>query len=232
MQGNREHAKTDRPFSADDFEVSIFLTETSSQHALLTKQKSFASKPRLESNSSKLSDWLNTSDNPIHISDDGEIPAALLREETEEDGDARALNSIPESSESAAQRETRKRRRGGGNGDTLFVQSGDEEDVPDEEDEVQEIAPPSKRRRGRNKLRDTDVTVTAAAAAAAAADDKKKLALSTVYEGFSIYGRILCLIVKRKGAKKSAAGESSQMMENWISTQAAQEGVGDEDDDG
>lgn len=66
-------------------------------------------------------------------------------------------------------------------------------------------------------------------------DDKKKLALNTSYDGFSIYGRILCLVVKRKG-KKSQQGNApvggSQMMEQWVSTQAAQEAGLDEDDDG
>jgi hypothetical protein len=68
-------------------------------------------------------------------------------------------------------------------------------------------------------------------------DDKKKLALNTTYDGFSIYGRILCLIVKRKGKKatQSALGApagGSQMMENWVSTQVAQEAGLQDDDEG
>lgn len=64
-------------------------------------------------------------------------------------------------------------------------------------------------------------------------DDKKKLALNTSYDGFSIYGRTLCLVVKRKG-KKTATNNlgGSQMMEQWVSTQAAQDARLDEDEDG
>jgi hypothetical protein len=63
-----------------------------------------------------------------------------------------------------------------------------------------------------------------------AEDDAKKLRLNTSYEGFSIYGRILCLVVKRKGVRQSAQPISSQqMLENWVSTQAAAELVDDDD---
>ena len=65
-----------------------------------------------------------------------------------------------------------------------------------------------------------------------AQDDKKKLALDTTYDGFSIYGRILCLVVKRKGTAKgkTASGGSGQaMMEEWISsTQMGEGGMMDE----
>lgn len=52
-------------------------------------------------------------------------------------------------------------------------------------------------------------------------DEKKKLALNTTYDGFSIYGRILCLVVKRKGTAKGkevAGGSGQAMMEEWISS--------------
>ncbi|KAG8631489.1 hypothetical protein KVT40_000629 [Elsinoe batatas] len=63
-------------------------------------------------------------------------------------------------------------------------------------------------------------------------EDKKKLGLKTQYEGFSIYGRILCLIVKRKGvkARAEAPANSSQMLENWVSTQMEQDGFGVDDE--
>lgn len=58
------------------------------------------------------------------------------------------------------------------------------------------------------------------------ADDKKKLAMRTTYDGFSIYGRILCLVVKRRGnakGKNLAGGAGQAMMEEWIaSTQMAE----------
>lgn len=70
-----------------------------------------------------------------------------------------------------------------------------------------------------------------------AQDDKKKLSLNTSYDGFSIYGRILCLVVKRCGTRtqtgKGMVPASSQaMLENWVSTQAALEQVGDAEDNG
>lgn len=58
-------------------------------------------------------------------------------------------------------------------------------------------------------------------------DEKKKMAMETTYDGFSIYGRVLCLVVKRKDKKgKATAGLSGNRvtMENWItSTQMPEE---------
>ena len=66
-------------------------------------------------------------------------------------------------------------------------------------------------------------------------DEKKKLGFQTSYSGFAIYGRILCLIVKRKtgGVSKGRempGGAGQAMMEEWIGTQVAreEEGRGDE----
>lgn len=65
-----------------------------------------------------------------------------------------------------------------------------------------------------------------------AVDEKKKMGLKTSYEGFSIWGWVLCLIVKRKGGSSRRgnlqSGETGQvLMEEWIaSTQQPQ----DEDD--
>ncbi|KAL3450182.1 hypothetical protein BJX65DRAFT_23853 [Aspergillus insuetus] len=55
--------------------------------------------------------------------------------------------------------------------------------------------------------------------------DDKKLRFKTNYEGFNIYGWILCLLVTRKGDKgraKAAASEPKRqvLMEEWVSTQA------------
>ena len=63
-------------------------------------------------------------------------------------------------------------------------------------------------------------------------DDKKKMALNTTYDGFTIYGRILCLVVKRRGTatgKELAGGAGQAMMEDWISsTQAAEARIMDD----
>ncbi|KAL3465473.1 hypothetical protein BJX64DRAFT_285410 [Aspergillus heterothallicus] len=63
-------------------------------------------------------------------------------------------------------------------------------------------------------------------------DDDKKLRFKTNYEGFNIYGWMLCLLVTRKGGKMKAKTASSEpkrqvLMEEWISTQAQ----GDDDEE-
>lgn len=58
-------------------------------------------------------------------------------------------------------------------------------------------------------------------------DDKKKLGMNTTYDGFSIYGRILCLVVKRRGTAKGkeiAGGAGQAMMEDWITSTQMGEG--------
>ncbi|KAG9522422.1 hypothetical protein KCU93_g7026, partial [Aureobasidium melanogenum] len=192
--------------TTDDFEVSIFLTETSTSHAMLTKQKTFTQKPRLQSNTSKLTNYFgNNTENAIHVHDDEEAPAVLL----EEDADEVKMGDIPEVN-------TNKRSRNDDEDDEhIFVQS--EED----EDEEEETPQPRKKK---TKVKDVSQDEEE--------DDKKKMGIKTAYEGFSIYGRILCLIVKRKGVKKNAAGNSAAMLETWVSTQADNEGVLDDAEDG
>ena len=61
-------------------------------------------------------------------------------------------------------------------------------------------------------------------------DDKKKMALNTLYDGFSIYGRILCLVVKRRGnvrGKELVGGVGQAMMEEWIASTQREEGLED-----
>ncbi|KAL4869273.1 hypothetical protein BDV12DRAFT_85826 [Aspergillus spectabilis] len=58
-------------------------------------------------------------------------------------------------------------------------------------------------------------------------EDDKKLRFKTHYEGFNIYGWMLCLLVTRKGDKRKARADAETseperqvLMEEWISTQA------------
>ncbi|KAF4307992.1 hypothetical protein GTA08_BOTSDO04683 [Botryosphaeria dothidea] len=218
--------------AGDDFEVSIFLTDNSTPHSLLTKQKDFKDKPPLKSNSGKLTGWLtsgSTSDKPVDVdAGDQDAPIAVL-EEDEEDVPT-TLADIPEAHAEASRPSKRRRREG--SEDELFVNeaSSESEDAFDEA--------PVKRTRKRGQAEDQ-----ATEDAVEAGDDKKKMALNTSYDGFSIYGRILCLVVKRKGpiarpgggssgsTTAQATASSQQMMENWVSTQAAGNlGVDDEDD--
>ena len=197
----------------EDFEVTIFLTELSTRHSLLTKQKEFNSRqPKLKSNNSKLTGWLNNSENPIHLED-------------EEEEEVVQLKDIPEAG-------TEGKRRAGASDeaqdDALFVSSDDEEFFQTQRTHTAKRQKRAGNKRSRPEPLDEDGDGN---------DDKKKLAMKTSYDGFSIYGRILCLVVKRKGKKPApnnagAPVGGSQMMEQWVSTQAAQEAGLDEDEDG
>jgi len=58
-------------------------------------------------------------------------------------------------------------------------------------------------------------------------DDKKKLGFKTTYNGFTIWGKVLCLLVERKGApgKKSAGGADGgqALMQEWITASQMQQ---------
>ena len=93
-----------------------------------------------------------------------------------------------------------------------------------------DAAPPSKRNRTRQREQGDDESD---GETFKAEDDKKKLGINTSYDGFSIYGRILCLVVKRTGTRNKAGiapSPSQRMLENWVSTQAATEQVDDNDE--
>ncbi|KAK4954763.1 hypothetical protein LTR66_013503 [Elasticomyces elasticus] len=219
LREENERAKTKKKskgvkdvIAEEDFEVSIFLTDLSARHSILTKHKSFGDKPQIQSNSSRLTGWLsNTSETSIHVEDD-ELPT-IRREETDAPID---LDAIPDVTDNPPTRTTRRKRGRDQSESTLLAQ----------ETEGSDPHPPSEKRRQKRAVIADQHT---------ADDDKKKLALSTSYDGYSIYGRILCLVVKRKGNKSKTPGapaSGSEMLENWVSTQAAQEVHGDEDDDG
>jgi hypothetical protein len=201
----------------EDFEVSIFLTETSTRHSLLTKQKHFRdlNKKGIQSNSSKLTGATN--DTAIDVED----APIIRREESEEDG--LNLQDLPEA-EGEGERE------------------GEEDAESDNSLFVSEDSGPRRSKRTRATTNTESRSASAGAeplskrarneAGEEEADDKKKLAMDTSYDGFSIYGRVLCLVVKRKDKKgKGVAGfggGGSAMLEDWItSTQMPRQ-----DDDG
>ncbi|KAF2643282.1 hypothetical protein P280DRAFT_547457 [Massarina eburnea CBS 473.64] len=190
---------TQADFELDDFEVSIFLTELSSRHSILTKQKVFKDKPRVKSNSAKLTGWLTsgTSDQPMIINEEDE---------------AITLADIPEAGGVA---DRGKRRRGA---QESPVSEGNDSDDPFQ------IETGPWRKRSKKVLHEANDEDD---------DGQKKLSLNTSYEGFSIYGRILCLVVKRKDIQLPGSvgvPGSQQMMENWVSTQAAAEQIDDDED--
>lgn len=240
---------------ADDFEVSIFLTETNTRHSLLYKHKHFhdTTQTKLTSNSSKLTGA--SRDAPIALEDQPTADPVVLQEEDDED-DVVALHAIPAANDDetparAAPPRGSKRRRGTGVGsdddqsqDPAYVVESDEdgEDLGDSDDlfvaqdEETDAMRPAKRRK------DDD----GAAEHEGSRDDKKKLAMDISYEGFAIYGRVLCLVVKRrdgagrgkgKGLAITAAGRGrpvgqaasapagQAVMENWITSTQIPEAV-------
>lgn len=204
-----------RGLIADDFEVSIFLTETDTRHSLLKKHKHFRDKvpPRLQSNTNKLMG--ETSDNPLNLDLDGNV--TIAREESD-DEDGTLLANIPTAPEARPTRQKRHRPAPTDDDYDEFQSSDDEyEQLPIELDSDTE-EPPSKRPRESAEPIDQDGDT----------DDKKKLAMDVSYEGFAIYGRVLCLVVRRKdnpanvsraNAASSSVKPSGQAnMDNWITS--------------
>ena len=191
---------------------------------MLTKQKTFKDKARIRSNSGKLTNWLTsgTSEQPVLINEDATEPI-VIREE--EDDEALNMSEIPEIDEprESSRRSARDKRRNeepvidGSDSDssTLFVPGR-----PTKASKTDEG--PAKADGNENENNEEFQ------------DDKKKLGMNTSYDGFSIYGRILCLVVKRRGARTAggsgAPASSQQMLENWVSTQAAAEQLDDDED--
>lgn len=223
--------------SLDDFEISVFLTETTTRHSLLTKHKHFhdTAQTKLTSNNPAGHSLVHAaSEAPIDVdvdNDDDPALTAILRREESDDYDAGAvLAEIPEApgthnpaGDNSGRPPKRARRNtageggdpeNGGRSDVEYIPGDDDDDPQDEDDDEDDDGlfvdpeerhgnmglPPAKRRKGG----------TAAAAADeegdGGRDDKKKLAMDISYEGFSIYGRVLCLVVKRRG---DGSGSSS-----------------------
>lgn len=193
----------------DDFEVAIFLTETSSRHSILRKLKTAkAEKSRLGTTGGKMT---GTRDEPVEV---GESAPGLMTEESEESASVH-MADIP----SAA--------GGEADGKVTLAKSQSDEGlfVSDESEEgnVGAQGTPSSKSKGKRPVGGEEY---------GGEDDKKKLGMDTTYDGFSIYGRILCLVVKRRGTakgKEMAGGAGQAMMEDWIaSTQMAEGQMMDE----
>ena len=203
-ENERAKGKSKRPkgvkdtVAQDDFEVSIFLTEVSTRHSLLTKQKQFSDKPKMKSNSSKLTGWLEKGT---------DVEPVTIREESDDEAGP-SLADYPEVDAEAPEVGSKRK------GKTTIVVN---EDISDDEGFQTQGSPATKRRRK------AEAEAEAESEAAAEEDDKKKLSMKTAYDGFSIYGRILCLVVKRKGVKARpsgiADGGGQMMLENWVCPQ-------------
>ena len=190
----------------------------------MTKQKIFKDRPRIQSNSGKLTNWLTTgtSDEPMVINEITTDPIVI----EEEDDDVVNLADIPEA-DTSTKRSTRAKRSRSEVGNVTSVDTS-------ESDEADLFVPETTGKRKKTGAAPADADDVEGDDESQ--DDKKKLGLKTSYEGFSIYGRILCLVVKRRGARNGTGGagapvSSQQMLENWVSTQAAGQ-VDDDEDNG
>lgn len=173
----------------NDFEVAVFLTETSTRHSILRKEKG-----RLGTTNGRLT---GTKDTPVEV---GEGVPDLLRKESEEMAGLR-LADVPAVGLGNGDGRLRVNREE--SGEQLFVSDGSEYEE------------------SRLKTGSTGKEKAAVTDDGNGEDDKKKLGMKTTYDGFSIYGRILCLVVKRKGTgkgKEVAGGTGQAMMEEWISS--------------
>ncbi|RYP76564.1 hypothetical protein DL771_001633 [Monosporascus sp. 5C6A] len=227
----------------DDFEVSIFLTETSTRHSLLTKHKHFHDTTQTKLTSNNAGRLVGAaSEAPIDVDDPAVVAGLLRREESDEDVGA-ALAAIPAAVVDVDADETMAGRSSGGDhgadgrrpakrprrnttqeaGDVARLSQesdvepiiSDDEDGDDDDEDALFVdrspddgdysgLPPAKRHKGRA------AAATAYPDGGGGGDDKKKLAMDISYEGFSIYGRVLCLVVKRRdGGTTKGTGSSS-----------------------
>lgn len=188
--------------------MSIFLTEIGTRHSLLTKSKTFKAKGKIVSNSGRLT---GTDDSPIQIQDDAE--SVMIRGESDDDEIGLNLEDIPTADPFDNEGETRSKRQR----NPTIIDSGSS----DEDSELAQGRPPSKRSKTNQRIEPGPE------------DDKKKLGLNTAYEGFSIWGWVLCLLITRKDGSGKKSGSSSDstgqaVMEEWI---ASTQDQGDYDGD-
>ncbi|KOS19690.1 hypothetical protein ESCO_000360 [Escovopsis weberi] len=210
----------------DGFEVSVFLTETSTRHSLLAKHLHFGqdAPALMKSNSSKL-----TSETNANPSDGDEASeAAPIRIEEDSDEDALRLGDIPLAPASPSRQRSKRQRDDReewtddiGDGQNDDCDDDDDDDDGDDRDYVgksheaaidvdSDAGEPRRKRQMLDNL----------------GDDKKKLKMDVSYEGFAIYGRVLCLVVKKRdatrarqkerGGQQEASGQAR--MENWITS--------------
>ncbi|KAL8782119.1 MAG: hypothetical protein Q9213_005689 [Squamulea squamosa] len=185
----------------DDFEVAVFLTEISSRHAILHKEKQAKiEKPRLGTRHPRLTGE-GTQDVPVQIDD--MVDPVVIHEESQEEKSF-SLADVPAAEEGQTRTSPLDT--------SLFVSDDSDQGPGNESPHTRRISQESDKSSADNKPN---------------TDDKKKLGMRTSYDGFSIYGRILCLVVKRRGnvkGKDLAGGAGQAMMEEWIaSTQMLEE---------
>lgn len=185
-----------------------------------------------------------TREMPVVVGGDEEGDGAVVIREEEEEGknglrlgDIPAAANVDDAGGTAVHAEvdgqgTRKRRRQTSQEDDAQEEEGEEEEgLFLSDDSASSDASGNTQLPPRSKRQKAAATTTPTGNAdGGVEDEKKKLALNTTYDGYAIYGRILCLIVKRRGVvrgKEVVAGTGQAVMEEWVrSTQVggAEEG--------
>ncbi|KAM0799484.1 hypothetical protein BDR22DRAFT_822468 [Usnea florida] len=182
----------------DDFEVAVFLTETSSRHSILRKMKTAKKeKGRLGSSNGKLT---GTREEPVEV---GNSAPGLFADEGEESEGVRMTDIPAATGGEADHRATLATEE---SQDGLFLS---EDSV---EGDLGAQKPPLSDGKSKSHVREEED---------GGEDDKKKLGMDTTYDGFSIYGRILCLVVKRRSTvkgKETASSTGQTMIQEWISS--------------
>lgn len=215
---------------------------------MIYKTKYFRDKlpPRIESNSTKLIG--ETDRTVVDVDLEAQAPATVILQEDDDD-DSPALAEIP-TADMMSRRGKRQRRGPGRDGDVVGdSDSSDSHDCNnydgDETASAMDVyesdteAPPHKRQRARTGLSDGPRPLFVEGEGEGEGDDKKKLAMDVSYEGFAIYGQVLCLVIKKRDKGKQPAGpsrggaaasagvsgsgngsrpEGQAVMENWISS--------------
>lgn len=168
----------------------------------MTKHKTFGGQEKISSNSNKL-----TGESITVEGGNGGYGTEILVESDEEQ--PTALQAIPEAAPADDQNQRPKRRR-------RTRRAGD-----DGEPKSSDPAPPSKRKK----------TAEPIELSSEEDNDEKKLEFATTYDGFSILGWMLCLLVTRKGERTRPSDNNSEgqvLLEEWISTQAQGDDYEDE----
>ncbi|KXJ86790.1 hypothetical protein Micbo1qcDRAFT_167882, partial [Microdochium bolleyi] len=217
LREERERARTKKSskkkgikdvVAEDDFEVSIFLTETTTRHSLLSKHKHFHDTTQTKLVSSSGGRMFGaTSEAPLDVdAAAGDFTVELRQEDSDEDVPLADIPAVKAASaQGSARRSKRPRRDTVSEGQDAFeVVSDDQEDgqLDDDEEDLFVSSPGSEGRDSMGpppaKKRQKDGTLNNASSDGADENKKKKLAMDISYEGFSIYGRVLCLVVKRR----------------------------------
>lgn len=174
------------------------------------RHKTFLGKgTKLKGNSSKMT---GTKEEPVEVGGEDEGNDVLVREEEEDDREMK-LNAITVADYDEAGHPTSKTP----NPDGLIVSDTDSEAAFEDQTNQLDAAATT----ARSKQSQHAQGVGSNLQGDLGADDKKKQAFNTTYEGFSIYRRVLCLVVKRRGISKGkqlVGGTGQAMMEEWITS--------------